>query len=294
VTTWPALADAVRQCATRPAGAVHVAGRPGGLIRLRAGTVVGTWTSGTPLAVPSPDPSTRSPVAAASPLARLAMTDAVFVMAAGRIGAWRVEDDPAGDVGAVSMELDALLSEVDRRMRRVSGPDGLLPPEETLVQRVERATWQTLAPTAEESRLLGALTVRPDAARGASYDTARSVRDLAFAVGRGVFGVLLDVQRLASMGAVTLSARSPAAAAEPPMLVQARSSLDGAAVAAVSAALRRHRVGLGGDPPPPEQETQAVVAPLALSRRVPGATDRTRRRAPWQPRRPPSQADGQQ
>lgn len=308
MTTWPALGDVVRQCAARPAAALHVAGRPGGLIRLRAGAVVGTWTSGTPLAVPSPDPGTRSAAASASPLARLAMTDAVFVMAAGRATAWRIEDDPAEGVGAVRMDLEALLGEVDRRMRRVSGPDGLLPPEETVVQRVERAVWGPLAPTAGERRLLDALTVRPDAALATSYETARTVRDLAFAVGRGVFGVLLDVQRLASMGVVTLSARSPAPAPEPQLLVQARSALDGPSVAAVAAALRRHRVemggsggsdgsdGSGGTPPQPRPAPESeppVVAPLVLSRRVPGLTDRSRRRAPWQPRRPPNQADGQ-
>src|SRR4051794_25242021 len=182
VTSWPELALAVRGCAARPAGAVQVVGRPGGLIRLRAGAVVGTWTSGTPLAVPSPEPGTRSPAAVAGPLARLAMTDAVFVMAAGRIGTWRVEDDPAPDAGDVGMDLEDLLAEVDRRMRRVSGPDGLLPPEETVARRVERfGSLPALAPTAEERRLLGVLDVRPDAPRGSTG--ARSVRDLAFALG---------------------------------------------------------------------------------------------------------------
>jgi hypothetical protein len=293
VSTWPAFAGAVRECASRPAGALHVTGRPGGLLRLRAGAVVGTWTSGTPLAVPSPDPATRSAAATASPLARLAMTDAVFVMAAGRITGWRTEDDPAGDVGAVSMDLEVLIAEVDRRMRQASGPDGPMAPEETVVQRAERAARQPLAPTAEERRLLGALTVRPDAARGTSYETARTVRDLAFALGRGVFGVLLDAQRLAAMGVVTLSSRSLPAEPEPQLLVQARSTLDGPSVAAVSAALRRHRVGMGGEPPP-EPEPPAGSVQRALSRRVPA--DRARRRVPWQPRRQPNQpnhADGQ-
>lgn len=299
MTTWTALADAMRQCAARPAGAVHVSGRPGGLIRLRAGAVVGTWTSGTPLALPSPEPGSRSSTAAAGPLARLAMTDAVFVMAAGRLSAWRIEDAPDGDAGVVGMAVEAVLAEVDRRMRRVSSPDGLVPPEEIVVQRAGRAASGALVPTAEERRLLDALTVRPDAARGATYETARTVRDLAFAVGRGVFGVLLDVQRLASMGAVSLSTRAPAAEVEPPLLVQARSALDAPSVAAVSAALRRHRVGMGGETPS-EPEPPVVAAPSrALTRRVPGATDRARRKVPWQPRRQPNQpnqpnqADGQ-
>jgi hypothetical protein len=328
VTTWSELADAVRGCAARPAGAVHVAGRPGGLIRLRAGAVVGTWTSGTPLAVPSPEPGARSAAATAGPLARLAMTDAVFVMAAGRIGPWRAEDDPSPDAGGVRMDLDDLLAEVDRRMRRVSGPDGLLPPEETVVRRVERSTaWRALAPTPEERRLLGVLEVRPDAPRGSAE--ARTVHDLAFALGRGVFAVLLDVQRLAAMGAVVLEARGPAPEVEP-LLVQARSTLDGPAVAAVSAALRRHRVGMTADhaadpeppvatspralravPPPtapsepaatstgPPHAAPAAAAapgtsPRTLARRVPGAADRARRKVPWSSRRQPNQGDGQQ
>jgi hypothetical protein len=277
VTTWSELADAVRRCAGRPAGAVQVAGRPGGLIRLRAGAVVGTWTSGTPLAVPSPDPGTRSAAATAGPLARLAMTDAVFVMAAGRITSWRAEDDPAADptadpaaeAGGVRMEADALLAEVDRRMRRVSGPDGVLAPEETVVRVVERsAAWRSLAPTPQERRLLGVLAVRPDVPR--IGPEVRTVRDLAFALGRGVFAVLLDVQRLAAMGAVTLEARRPAPEAEPTLLVQARSALDGPAVAAVSAALRRHRVEMTGERP---SVSPAAAGPAGRSGQPPAPDD---------------------
>jgi hypothetical protein len=324
VTTWAALTEAVRRSASRPAVAVHVAGRPGGLIRLRAGEVVGTWTAGTPLAVPSPEPGTRSAVAAASPLVRLAITDAVFVMAAGRIGSWRAEDDRSADAGGARMGLEAVLAEVERRLRRVSGPDGLLPPEETVVQRIEHSeAWRSLAPTPEERRLLDALTVDPDSPRG-NIAALRTVRDLAFAVRRGVFAVLLDVHRLAAMGAVVLSARSPAPAeAEQPLLVQARSALDGPAVAAVSAALRRHRVEMGDRPPVEPVQPQsgastgssagssagaptgpppltAVPSPgqpagqRPLTRRVPGVADRGRRRAPWQPRRQPNQPDGEQ
>ena len=322
--TWPVLADAVRECATRPAGALHVTGRPGGLIRLRAGAVVGTWTSGTPLAVPSPDPATRSVAASASPLARLAMTDAVFVMAAGRITGWRAEDDPSGAAEGISMELEVLLTEVDRRMRRVTGPDGLLSPEETVVRRRRDPDEGPLAVTPDERRLLDSLA--------ASGEAVRTVRDLAFAARRGVFAVLLDVQRLAAMGAVALTTH-PLADEPPPvqaLLVQARSTLDPPAVAAVSAALQRRRLQLADSAPPapapsaPSEPgasaTRATSATLAapdapdapntpavpdapaaggptdpphlravpggLAQRVPGATNAVRaRRLPWQPRR---------
>ena len=305
VITWPVLADAVRECATRPAGSVHVTGRPGGLIRLRAGAVVGTWTSGTPLAVPSPDPATRSAAASASPLARLAMTDAVFVMAAGRVSGWRAEDDPSAAGEGISMDLEALLVEVDRRMRRVTGPDGLLSPEETVVRGVSGPGDGQLMTTPGERHLLESLT--------AAGDAVRTVRDLAFAAGRGVFAVLLDVQRLAAMGAVSLTTHPLAEPPPPALLVQARSSLDPPAVAAVEAALQRRRQQLADstststsaappvpDPPaapvPPSREPVPTgptdqphlrAVPGGLAQRVPGATNAARaRRLPWQPRRP--------
>jgi hypothetical protein len=339
VITWPALADAVRQCAARPAGAVHVVGRPGGVIRLRAGAVVGTWTTGTPLAVPTPGSGPRSPAATAGPLARLAMTDAVFVMAAGRVTGWRTEDDPApapeGVRADLRMDLEALLQEVDRRIRRVFGPDGMLPPEETVVRRLERPGTAVLAPTHEERRLLDALGPaqagrhrdEPPAPTGSAphlvpVRDGRTVRELAFALGRGVFGVLLDVQRLAAMGAVALSAR-PAAPPGPPhspphfpphappptpppaqppappgpaLVVQARQDLDGLSVAAVSAALRRRRDEFAGQEPAPRPSPPPPgLAPTTLAKRVPGASgaDRPRRRAPWQPRRAPDGGGGQ-
>jgi hypothetical protein len=310
VITWPALADAVRLCAARPASAVHVAGRPGGVIRLREGVVVSTWTGGTPLAAPKPAPGPRSPGTTAGPLARLAMTDAVFVMAAGRIGSLRTEDDPGAAPEGVRMDTEALLREVDRRIRRVFGPDGMLPPEETVVRRLGRSGSFALAPTPEETRLLAALDGGPSdeqrraAAAAGPQGSAprlepvrdgRTVRDLAFALGRGVFGVVLDVQRLAAMGAVALSAL-PTREPEPALLVQARRDLDDTSVAAVSAALRRHRAELAGQqvvPEPPSPQTGA--APAALARRVPGASgaDRPRRRAPWHPRRLPNDGNGQ-
>jgi hypothetical protein len=304
---------------------VHVVGRPGGVIRLREGAVVGTWTVGTPLAVPSPAPGARSAAATAGPLARLAMTDAVFVMAAGRVVSCRTEDDPGAAPGGgpegVRMDVDALLQEVDRRIRRVIGPDGVLPPEETVVRRLARSGSFGLAPTPGESRLLDALDGGapsgrhrgdPDAGPTGSAPrlepvrAGRTVRDLAFALGRGVFGVLLDVQRLAAMGAVALAAQPYAPDPEPAMLVQARRDLDGLSVAAVSAALRRRQATLdgasGGAPDGGPDRTAPGApapplgsAPASLVRRMPGATgaDRPRRRAPWHPRRLPNEGNGQ-
>ncbi|MCO1658666.1 hypothetical protein [Pseudonocardia humida] len=301
--TWPALADAVRLCASRPAGALHVAGRPGGVIRLREGAVVSTWTGGTPLAVPSPTPGSRPQAATAGPLARLAMTDAVFVMAAGRVTALRTEDDPGAVPEGVRMDLDVLLREVDRRIRRVIGPDGILPPEETVVRRLGRSGSFTLSPTPQESRLLAALDEqrRGEAAAGPMGSAprlepvrdGRTVRELAFALGRGVFGVLLDVQRLAAMGAVALSA-VPQYEPAPALLVRARRDLDELSVATVSAALRRRRAELAGQGRIPEPPGPSAQSAPTLVRRVPGAdsADRPRRRAPWHPRRLPDEGNG--
>ncbi len=276
--TWPAFADAVRQCAARPAAALHVLGRPGGLLRVREGAVCGAWTPGTPLAAPSPDPAAR-PVVGGGVSARLAAADAVFVMAVGRMAGLRIDDEPPRPAGATGPDepgfpVPALLAEVDRRIRRVVGRDGLLPPEETHVRLLGPAPGRRLlTPTADERVLLDVL---------AGSDSGRTVRELAFGLGRGVFAVLLDVQRLAAMGSVGLAALPPVLP-RPELVVQARSTLDGPSGAAVNAAPRRRRTELADDASP------APVAPTRLVRRVPGASgsDRVRRRAPWRPRRPP-------
>ena len=258
--TWPEFAEALRRCASGPAVAVHVAGRPGGLVRLRAGAVLGAWTTGTPLSVPSPDPT--------GPLARLAMTDAVFVMAAGPVAALRVEDDPAAVNDPVGMGLEALIAEVDRRMRWILRPGGPpLWPEETVVRRLERPAPVRLTHTPRERALLEAV--------GPGRDTVRTVRDLAFALGRGVFAVLLDVQRLATMGALALTTH-PVAERRSEHPTTVRRAPDGIAFAAAPRAR-------------PVEPTPPRPMPAVLARRVPGATAMARRGAAWHRRRPPAQ-----
>jgi hypothetical protein len=82
VIPWSAVEDTLRSAAARSVGAVYVSGRPGGLIRLRGPVVVGTWTTGTPLAIPRPNARTGAAGGSEEPVAldRAAMADAIFVI----------------------------------------------------------------------------------------------------------------------------------------------------------------------------------------------------------------------
>ncbi|GAA1834518.1 hypothetical protein GCM10009836_10980 [Pseudonocardia ailaonensis] len=196
---WAAVAEALRSRRGPGAAAVHVAGRPGGLIRVRGGQVAGVWTTGSPLAIPSPS-RRGAPPAPGGPLSRAAVADALFVIAAGRVEGVRVEGDRQEMPIEGGLEVDRALAEVERRLGAFGAPEGPHPEEDR--------------PVALSRDGHAALTPGERAVRGLS-DGGLTVRDIAFLLDRGVFGVLLDVVALQERGHVRLD-RGTVPASDPP------------------------------------------------------------------------------
>jgi hypothetical protein len=204
---WSAVERALRGAAADPTNAVwtvHVTGSPGGLVRLRGERVVAVWTTGSPLAIPSPARRGR----AGGALARTAASDALYVMAAGRVRDVWVEPgagagtvpDPGAEPG---VPLDRALAEVRRRQAVPSRSGHEIHPEETFPRPGPRAG-AAPAVTPAEARVV-------DLADG-----GLTVRDIAFLLDRGVFGVVLDVLALAALGVLAVPpARSGAAPVVP-------------------------------------------------------------------------------
>lgn len=160
-------------------------------MRLAGPRVVGVWTTGTPLAVPSADPRTgRAPVHDDA-LHRATTGDALYVLAAGDIGGSRHEpgQDPAAG-GAPGLDLELLLREVSRRLRTAALDGVPVRPETDRVRRVPR----TASTTPRPALTPGELAVLDLA------DGMYTLRDMAFALERGVFGVVLDALHLVSEG----------------------------------------------------------------------------------------------
>lgn len=201
---WSDVERALRGAATDPTGpvwTVHVAGGPGGLVRLRGDRVVEVWTTGSPLAIPSPGRRRRPGGAHA----RAATSDALYVMAAGRVREVRVEPGAGsvpGTAGEPGIPLERALQEVRRRLVVPARSGHEVRPEETFPRPgPHAATAPALTPA--ESRVV-------DLADG-----GLTVRDIAFLLDRGVFGVVLDVLSLAGLGVVSVPSVVPAPRAAP-------------------------------------------------------------------------------
>lgn len=195
---WSAVEDTLRDAAARSVGAVYVSGKPGGLIRLRGPVVVGTWTTGTPLAIPAPNPRTAPAGGSQEPVAldRAAMADAIFVIAAGRIEGIREDEGPSPRVSG-ELDLERALREVRRRLPYLQreGAHRALCPE---VDRVRPRTGDHgAAPTPP-------LLTAPERAVLELTVGRHTPRDIAFLLNRGVFGVTLDVLHLLDTGLVEI------------------------------------------------------------------------------------------
>jgi hypothetical protein len=248
VISWSAVEGTLRSAAARSGGAVYVSGRPGGLIRMRGPVVVGTWTTGTPLATPEPSARTGPAV-----LRRAAMADAIFVIAAGRIEAVREEDEPSTPPVAGELALERALREVRRRLTRLEreGAHRALCPE---IDRVRSSTHDSAA----------VLELA---------DGRHTLRDIAFRINRGVFAVTLDVMHLldARLLEVVPDLFEPAPTAQAP-------EQDGTPTVATLLAPRTAAPAAQPSPQP-----AAGVRPR-LAQRVPGANGvGGRSRAVWRP-----------
>ncbi|MFR9801213.1 hypothetical protein ACL02T_02795 [Pseudonocardia sp. RS010] len=187
---WATVEGTLAACAAdTPRGpwAVHVGGRPGGLVRLHGDRIVGVWTSGTPLASPSPG---RRPGRTATSLAAAAVADALYVMAAGRVRAVRAEAGPPDDLPGPGLALGRALPEVRRRLAVVARSGRAVPPEET-------------RPRLVGSRVRALLTAGEEAVCGLA-DGGLTLRDIAFLVDRPVFGVVVDALYGAGAGVLEL------------------------------------------------------------------------------------------
>jgi len=139
-----------------------------------------------------------------------ALADAMFVLASGTVEEHRAEPGPPGDVLTLEpgAEAEGLLAEASRRIRVLaSSPFPVIDRRERLIA----------APGA----------VRPDVQLGAGQDEIlaladrmRTTRNLAFALGRGVYATTLQLARMHEAGQLVAASRSarqaghPAASAE--------------------------------------------------------------------------------
>jgi hypothetical protein len=267
VIPWSAVEETLRSAAARSVGAVYVSGRPGGLIRLQGPVVVGTWTTGTPLAIPRPNARSGPGGGSEEPVAldRAAMADAIFVIAAGRIEAVREEAGPSPRVTG-ELDLERALREVRRRLPHLEreGAYRALCPE---VDRVRPRGDNGASPvpatplTAPERAVLELTAGR------------HTPRDIAFLLNRGVFGVSLDVMHLldARLVEIVPDLFEPAPSAPPVPATEQRGT------PTVATLLAPRAVAPAAQPSP----QPAAGAPPRLAQREPGASGRSR--TGWRP-----------
>lgn len=137
-------------------------------------------------------------------LLRTALADAMFVLANGTVEEYRAEPGPVECVLPLEpgAEPDGLLAEASRRIRVLAALPG----------RNDRGRLRAVA-----------VTVPPGVRLGegqdeilALADGRRTPRDLAFALGRGVYATMLQMARMQQAGLLApVSARAPAAARRP-------------------------------------------------------------------------------
>ncbi len=216
------LREALMVCAAAGmSGVLRVTGDPGGAIHLTGGRVAAIETPG----APSPEVlllrshrisesgwDEAFAAAAASGgqmsaeltgrelvgsgelegLLRIALADAMFVLASGTVEEYRAEPEPAGCVLPLEpgAEPDGLLAEASRRIRVLASLPG----------------------RHDHDRIVAAAgAARPGVRLGdgqdeilALADGRRTARDLAFALGRGVYATMLQVARMHQAGLLAI------------------------------------------------------------------------------------------
>ncbi|MET7680568.1 hypothetical protein [Streptomyces sp. NPDC005423] len=190
-------------------GTVLVSGSPGGTIHLRQGLIASVETPGAPtpesillrsgrvddaawaLARTAPDEEVGVLLAARGLLGReefevvctAAVFDGAFALALSPLGTWEVHDPAPAVIGGPAVEPHRLAAETTRRMALLAQLWG--PPAEfarTRIRPTEPASTTPVPPRYAE--LLGAANGR------------RTPRDIAFALGRGLYPVMLDLGRM--------------------------------------------------------------------------------------------------
>ncbi|MGW4912411.1 hypothetical protein [Streptomyces sp. NPDC004270] len=226
--------------AERRSCAVLVSGAPGGVIHVRDGMVVGMETPGAPgvevLLLKSyritEDDWTAARAGGTDParlalelvaqgllgaaelevIGQAALFDAAFALALIRPDGWQVTDPrPLLDTGA-AVPPERLVTENSRRIR-------LLANERGATARFARDRLEP-APEARDPQRVARLSPRHRAVLTAT-DGRRTPRDIAFALGRGLFAVMLDLRDLLALGllqppSATTSTRPSTAPRTPP------------------------------------------------------------------------------
>lgn len=245
------LADALREyTAGEFSGALRVDGRPGGMLYFAGGGISGCETSGAPglevillrsgrvteaewdaaftAAAIAGRPLTDEVVergllgaGEAEALLRTALADAVFALLSGPVTGWVTE--PAADCALPLIPAARpgwLLGEATRRARVLASFAG------PLIGPADRVTPAGPAPGLADRNVHALL------------DGRRSVRDLAFAQGHGLYATVLQLTRMRKAGLVTVSAPGERAAAPVPA---AALTADGDGTGSTDAGLPRRR-----------------------------------------------------
>ncbi|MFC8433652.1 hypothetical protein [Streptomyces sp. NPDC057253] len=229
----PALLQALRE--EEFTGTVRVSGSPGGTIHLRSGLVGAIETPGAPTATSAllttgrvddeawltacatePDADRLGPhlvtagligAAELEIVCTAAIHDGAFAMSLGAAGGWDTGDREPTLVAAPGVEPRELTDEVTRRVGLLGRPGATAgelarsrpevvaetgPPDAAALGGRRGGPWGP--PRLQE--LLGAVNGR------------RTPRDLAFALGRGLYAVMLDLDRLEAQGLIRWEVRT--------------------------------------------------------------------------------------
>lgn len=218
--------------ARRQSRTVRIAGSPGGSIHLRDGLVVAMETPAAPnvesllLRSGRITEETWSAVCATDPThARLAeelvgqgllgagelevislsaLFDAAFALSLSRPDGWEITDPVPVLYRNAGITPERLVTEITRRTELLAGQPGS-------IAEFARTRMQVAAP-ARQPGAVGSLSTRLQDVL-ANADGRRTPRDIAFALGRGLFAVMVDLRRLLALGLVEPTA--PAAPQRP-------------------------------------------------------------------------------
>jgi hypothetical protein len=227
------LFEALLDCAARRvSGVLRVTGDPGGAIHLAEGGVAAIETPGAPspevLLLRSgriPEPGWAAAFTAAAPdgdlagelikrdlvgagelevLLRTALADAMFVLACGQVTGCEL-DQPSGDCLLPLMPpggVGWLLAEASRRIQVLGSLPSFITHDRDRVAPASRRPAGTLLGGGQDQVL-------------ALANGRRTPRDIAFAAGRGVFSVTLQVARMHASGVLVIESRRPVSPAVP-------------------------------------------------------------------------------
>jgi hypothetical protein len=218
-------------------GVLQVLGDPGGVIFFAHGQITAITTPGAPgperlLAAtgripppegdhqgqekrprrkdsgPGQDPGPAAVVAGAGELEavlRLALADALFAIAAGSIDGYHLASPPGTPRLALPGGVPAgeLLAEAARRLEVLDGLPNPISPDRDLIVYVQGGPSSGVVPGPGQREILALANGR------------RTARDVAFALGRGVYAVTLEIDRMRGAGLVLID---PGTVRVPPYL----------------------------------------------------------------------------